>query len=137
MHLKNCFEQEYRFDSAKGGIMIPAFLAANGKRLACPAKVDPGAEYCLFARNYADRLGLDLECGYRLSLGTLTTPFIAYGHNVSLETLNVALEVMVFFPESYEINRNLLGRNGWLQHVKLGLVDYEEMLYLSRYTPTA
>lgn len=117
--------------------MIPAFLAANGKRLVCSAKVDPGAEYCLFARDYADRLELAVEDGYRLSLSTLTTPFIDYGHDVTLETLNVVQEVMVFFPESYEINRNLLGRNGWLQHVKLGLVDYEERLYLSRYSPTA
>lgn len=137
MSLKDCFEQEYRYDSMKGGIQIPAFLSANHKRLTCSAKVDPGAAYCLFAREYADRLELELERGYELEMSTLTTPFVTYGHVITLETLQLTFEAMVFFPISYEINRNLLGRNGWLQHVKLGLVDYEEVLYLSRYAPTA
>lgn len=137
MSLKNCFEHEYQYDSVNGGITIPTLLRAGVLSTECLAKVDPGAEDCLFARRYADDLGLEVERGYRLSLSTLTTSFIAYGHDVTLETLNVVVDVMVFFPESYEINRNLLGRNGWLQHVKLGLVDYEERLYLSRYSPTA
>jgi hypothetical protein len=29
--------------------------------------------------------------------------------------------------------RNLLGRQGWLRNLKLGIVDYDYLLYLSAY----
>ena len=29
--------------------------------------------------------------------------------------------------------RNILGRQGWLRNIKLGIVDYENMMYLGRY----
>ncbi|MBA3600708.1 MAG: hypothetical protein H0W45_05610 [Acidobacteria bacterium] len=37
----------------------------------------------------------------------------------------------VYFAESYAVKRNLLGRQGWLQLVKIGLDDYKSELYLS------
>jgi hypothetical protein len=36
----------------------------------------------------------------------------------------------VYFAESYSIRRSLLGRQGWLQLVLLGLDDYHSELYL-------
>jgi hypothetical protein len=68
-----------------------------------------------------------------LKLETLTGSFLTFGHEVTLVTLGLAFEVMVYFAEDYGLSRNLLGRNGWLQQVRLGLCDYEEMLYLSPY----
>ncbi|HSK74758.1 MAG TPA: hypothetical protein VK892_23875 [Pyrinomonadaceae bacterium] len=37
----------------------------------------------------------------------------------------------VYFAESYAVNRNLLGRQGWLRFVVLALDDYRSELYLS------
>jgi hypothetical protein len=67
---------------------------------------------------------------------TLTGVFKAYGHEVTLVTFDLAFEVMVYFAADYGLSRNLLGRNGWLQQVRLGLCDYDEMLYVSAYDET-
>lgn len=31
------------------------------------------------------------------------------------------------------LQRNLLGRQGWLRNLRLGLIDYDNLLYLSAY----
>ena len=66
---------------------------------------------------------------------TLSGRLKAYGHEVQLSTLGVAFNMTVYFAEDYNLPRNLLGRNGWLQQVKLAVTDYEETLYLSAYEP--
>ncbi|MBI3760218.1 MAG: hypothetical protein HY269_10775, partial [Deltaproteobacteria bacterium] len=40
-------------------------------------------------------------------------------------------DVMVYFAQDYVFNRNVLGRHGFLQLVRLGLVDYDGQLFLS------
>ncbi len=97
----------------------------------CLAKVDTGAEFCLFERTFADSLEIDVENGYREKFSTLGGGLSAYGHEIELETLGLRFQSYVYFAESYEIKRNLLGRQGWLQLVKLGLDDYRSELYLS------
>lgn len=127
------FKIRYPYQSARGGISIPAFLIAGNKDAECFAKIDTGAEFCLFQRDIADTLELDVENGHLLRMETLTGAFKAYGHEVTLVTLDMAFDVMVYFAAEYGLSRNLLGRNGWLQHVRLGLCDYDEMLYVSAY----
>lgn len=60
--------------------------------------------------------------------------FDAYGHMVSLETLGYSFDVTVYFAAHESFTRNVLGRRGWLDQVRLGLVEYESKLYLSRYS---
>jgi|SoiMetStandDraft_5_1073268.scaffolds.fasta_scaffold297899_1 hypothetical protein len=127
------FSLMHKYDSAKGGIVIPVSLIQAEKVIECQARVDTGAEYCLFARSYADQLGLDVESGHEMEMGTLTTPFPAFGHVITLQTLNLAFESMVYFPQSYEIRRNLLGRNGWLHLIRLGIIAYDEIIYIGLY----
>ena len=129
------FEVEHSYYSSQGGIWLPTFLTVGAKTVECEAKVDTGAEFCLFQRGLADRLGLQLQEGHSVSLQTLTGNFKAYGHEVELSTLGLAFYVTVYFAEDYGLTRNLLGRNGWLQQVKLAVIDYEEILYLSAYEP--
>jgi len=50
-----------------------------------------------------------------------------------LQTLGLEFQTFVYFAKSYEVRRNILGRQGWLQLVRLGLVDYDSELYLSPY----
>jgi hypothetical protein len=66
-------------------------------------------------------------------LETLTGVLTAYGHEVVLEMLGLQLQTAVYFAETGEVRRNLLGRQGWLQLIKLGIVDYDGELYLGLY----
>jgi hypothetical protein len=67
-------------------------------------------------------------------LGTATGTFKAYGHSVTLSVLGNSFDVMVYFAEHEGFGRNVLGRRGWLDRVRLGLIDYEGKLYLSKYS---
>ena len=126
------FTKFHRYDSSLDGIQIKAVLRSGAVTVDCDAKLDTGAAGCLFARELGESLGLDIESGYRRNFGTLTGSFVAFGHEVVLETLGLAFDTMVYFPQEYDIRRNLLGRQGWLQLVQLGLVDYDSEIYLSR-----
>jgi hypothetical protein len=50
-----------------------------------------------------------------------------------INVLGVELFSTVYFAEEESFTRNVLGRQGWLDHVKLGLIDYEGKLLLSEY----
>ena len=60
-------------------------------------------------------------------------PVGTFGHVVSLEAFDIAFESMVYFFADERIKRNLLGRAGWLDRVRFGLVDYDCVLYLAGY----
>lgn len=127
------FKISYSYQPTRGGISIPTFLRAGNKDVQCFAKIDTGSEFCLFQRGIAETLELNLESGHLLTMETLTGVFIAYGHEVTLVTFDLAFDVTVYFAADYALSRNLLGRNGWLQQVRLGVCDYDEMLYVSAY----
>jgi hypothetical protein len=97
------------------------------------AKVDTGAEVCRFQRAIGEALETPIENGVKKRLETLTGVLTAFGHEVVLELLGLQLQTVVYFAESYEVRRNLLGRQGWLQLIRLGIVDYDNELYLSLY----
>lgn len=94
-------------------------------------KIDTGAQVCLFARTLADFLAIDVQSGYRETFSTLAGSLVAYAHEIDLETLGLRFQSYIYFAESYSVQRNLLGRQGWLQLVTLGLNDYDSELYLS------
>jgi len=56
-----------------------------------------------------------------------------FGHLVALEVLGLSMESMVYFFAEERINKNLLGRTGWLDRIRLGLVDHDQTLYLAAY----
>jgi hypothetical protein len=43
------------------------------------------------------------------------------------------LSVTVYFAADDGFTRDVLGRQGWMPQLKLGLVDYEGRLYVGRY----
>ena len=122
---------------AREGLAIRAVLIASGRDVSCIAYIDTGASVCLFQRELADTLELDLETGHRINLSTLTGSLPAYGHEVTLQTLDVALHTTVYFASTPGLQRNLLGRAGWLHQLKLGIVDHDEFIYLSHYDDEA
>ena len=127
------FTRREKYSSLAPGISVDTILRAGELLINCQAQVDTGAEVCLFQRVIREALGLLIENGVRKRLETLTGVLTAYGHEVVLETLGVQLQTLVYFAEGAEMRRNLLGRQGWLQLVRIGLVDYDSELYLSPY----
>ena len=130
------FETEYRYpDHPTNGIVLDVQLqAGKNKPATVQAHVDTGAAHCLFIGDYADLLGLDLRDGKPL---TFNTPnggeIVAYGHEVTIKVLNHTVESMVYFADDPGFKRNVLGRQGWLHHFRLGLIHYDSKLYLQRY----
>ena len=54
-------------------------------------------------------------------------------HEKFIETLGLSFESIAYFFADAHISRNLLGRQGWLDRIRCGLVDHDQTLYLAEY----
>lgn len=68
------------------------------------AKVDTGASFCIFQRDYAEELAIDVESGQHQEVHTATGHFATYGHTVALGCLDWEFETIVYFAISAEFN---------------------------------
>lgn len=127
------FRYTHRYGSEGKGISVPVILRSGAERVAVVASVDTGASNCLFERERGELLKLKIEDGDPRTFSTATGPVQAFGHVVSLTVLNIEFESTVYFFADERINRNLLGRTGWLDRVRFGLVDHDQELYLAPY----
>ena len=127
------FTELVNYDPGQPSITVPITLSVGQARVDCDAKVDTGSSNCIFARGVGEELGLDIESGLRLLVGTVTGNFVAYLHEVNLSLASFEFNSLVGFAEEKEYRRNVLGRRGFVEQIVLGLVDYEGALYLSRY----
>ena len=127
------FEEIYYYDTLKIGITVPVKLFFGEKLVRFEAKVDTGAANCIFERTHAERLNIDVESGDLIVFNTAVGNFAAYGHEVTLSVLNIETYAKVYFAKEDWFTRNVLGRQGFLDRVKLGLLDYEGKLFLSAY----
>ncbi len=124
-----------RYSQTNQGIVIPVILRLSLEReVRLEAKLDTGAAFCLFSRQYAETLGLEVERGHRVDFSTAAGNFVAYGHEVTLVAMGFELTGMCYFFESVAINKNVLGRNGWLNKIRLGVDDTNQpgILYASQ-----
>ena len=76
-------------------------------------------------------LGLAVETGERRVFSTVAGRVEAYGHEVLIDVLGHEFTSTVYFFAEDAIVRNVLGRHGWLDRVRIGIADYESTLYLS------
>jgi len=127
------FSNQYEYDTVKTGITVPVVLRFNGDTVDFEAKIDTGAENCIFERIHGERLGLAVESGKEQKFSTPSGIFIAFGHELTLSVLDIETVSIVYFAKEEFFTRNVLGRLGWLDRVKLGLIDYEGKLFLSEY----
>ena len=97
------------------------------------ASVDTDASFCIFERGFGEALGLTIEDGEPVRVSAATGVFDVFGHTVTLETLGYSFDTIVYFAVHEGFARNVLGRRGWLDMVRLGIIDYEGKLYVSRY----
>jgi hypothetical protein len=127
------FSKVYKYDTFLVGITVPIFLSNGISQTALKAKIDTGASYCIFERKHAEVLGIDVESGDEIRVSTATGYFTAFGHELMLSVLDIETVSTVYFAKEESFTRNVLGRQGWLDRVKLGLIDYEGKLLLSVY----
>ena len=127
------FHTEYTYRTGDVGIIVPVRLSLGDQFIDFDARVDTGASFCIFNRGYAEALGIDVEAGQAVHVGTATGTFDAFGHTLTLTTLGPGFEAVVYFARDSAFRRNVLGRRGWLDRVRLGLIDYDGRMYLSGY----
>ncbi len=115
------------------GIEVPMELSMGTQRVGLMARLDTGAANCIFERRYAEELGLNVESGPAQRFRTMAGSFIAYEHEVTIHTLGIEFSAAVFFVQDSFFNRNFLGRAGWLDRLRVGIIDYDRLLFLSSY----
>ncbi len=121
---------DYGASSPTDGITLTVELSVGHSLTELIASVDTGASFCIFERGYGTALGLDIEAGMMTRLRTATGTFDAFGHTLTLTTLGYSFDVMVYFAKDESFKRNVLGRRGWLDQVRLGIIEYEGKLYI-------
>lgn len=128
------FENLIDYDPGDSGIMVNTTLKLSEKSVSFPAKIDTGASFCIFERRFGEQLGFEIEKGLFQRVGTANGIFITFGFRVILQVENLEFDSLVYFAEDENIRRNVFGRRGWLELIKIGILDYERKLYLSRYS---
>jgi len=128
------FDRSILYDPGETGITLDVAIVFSERSVSFPAKVDTGSSICVFERRRGEQLGLEIEQGLIQRISTATGIFTAYGFRVTLRVAEFEFDSLVYFAADENIRRNVLGRHGWLELVRLGLVDYEGRLYLSRFT---
>ena len=126
------FNRVYQYDTRLLGISIPVKIQWGS----ASAEVEAGrhgSESLRFRRADAVLLGIDVDTGPPQTVCTVAGNFLTYSHEVVLVVLGVETTTTVYFAADENFSRNVLGRQGWLDRVRLGLVDYEGKLYLSAY----
>lgn len=127
------FSQRYQYDSLASGITIETILHHGDLEITCEAKIDTGSQLCLFEREIGEYLSLEIERGLKVESATLAGTLTAFRHGITLKTLGLTFNTFVYFLLSHSIQRNILGRQEWLQLIRLGIVDYDNEIYLSTY----
>lgn len=126
------FEHFYRYSDDINGIVLPTALRWSGKLVQTFASVDSGAAYCVFSREIGDELGSDIESGIPKRMGGITGTLDTFGHEITIQTLEVAVESVVYFARHPGVQRNLLGRTGWLRKLRVAISDYDGLLYYEK-----
>ena len=127
------FDELYEYDTLKSGIALPVLLISGEFETGVDAKIDTGASHSIFARVHGENLGFDIESGEPLNVGTVMGNFRVFGHELTIRFLNMEFYTKIYFAEDQFMRKSVLGRQGFLDRVKLGLIDYEGKLLLSAY----
>lgn len=132
MHSIN-YSIKQQYDPGLDGVTIWISLELGNAVVTTSAKLDTGCTACIFQRQIGERLGLNIESGEPQFFYSVHGKTSTFGHFVTLQVEGLRFEAMVYFAEDEFFPRNLLGRHGFLNQVKIGLIDYDGMLFLSRH----
>lgn len=122
------FDVVFNYADQEEGIEIPLALNANGRSLMTVGFVDTGCGACLFGNEIGMDLGIDIESGeFAIFKSGAGGSVPAYGHPIVIEFLGIAFESFVYFAKYQGLQRNLLGRVGFLRKLRFGLIEYDTM----------
>src|SRR5271168_1671444 len=127
------FTTAHYYGSDREGISVPVLLKSGPNSVRLATSIDTGATFCIFRNELAEALSLDLASSAPKRFRTATGSFEAFGHEVEISVLGVTTLSTVYFFADAAINKNVLGRVGWLDRVQLALVDHDSTLYLAPY----
>jgi len=127
------FERLVNYDAGKVGITLDVEIRLGNTSANFEAKIDTGAEACIFERIYGEQIGLEIETGERQRFSSVTGSYLTFGHTVTLIVSDFKFDSYVFFAADEGFRKNVLGRHGWLNRLIIGINDYDGKLYLSRY----
>lgn len=128
------FSEQFRYADDEEGITFEIYLSSDlSNHIPVDAKFDTGSSFCIFQRAYGDLLGIDIESGEPQRIRTATGSFTAYGHEITLTVGSLEWQATVYFATDENFPVNVVGRIGFLDRLRIGLVDYEQLLYLSAY----
>jgi predicted aspartyl protease len=133
MPVSLAFDAAHHYADALDGIEVPITLCIGRQSVELLAKLDTGAAHCIFERRYAEMLGVDVDSGRLQRFRTVAGSFAAYEHEVAIQTLGIEFSAVVFFAQDSTFNRNFLGRSGWLDRLRIAIVDYDRLLFVSPY----
>jgi hypothetical protein len=126
------FDADLEYAETSAGILVPIRLIHGDRGVELRARLDTGAADCLFDRFYADILGL-ADSGVTREYRTVTGSFNAFGHEITIETLGLQWSALVFFHAMGNPAHAFVGRRGWLDRIRLGIVHYEQRLFVGHY----
>lgn len=72
MNYQMNFSRLVSYDAGLPGITVDIAISLIGNSITLKAKLDTGSTNCTFERHYGERLGLDIESGERIRIGTPT-----------------------------------------------------------------
>ena len=127
------FRTKHSYDTTKTGITVPVELTDGSNVVQVDAKLDTGASFCIFERAYGEMLGLDVEGGTQTLVSMANSTFQAFGHWLTMTALGFQFDVMVYFAADENIRRSVLGRRGFIDQLRLCLIEHDGELYISKY----
>ena len=127
------FRTKHSYDTTKTGITVPVELSNGPKVVQVNPKLDTGASFCIFERTYAEMLGLTDEGGTPALVSTANSTFQVFGHRLTMTALGLHIDALVYFAADESIRRSVLGRRGFIDQLRLCLVEHDGELYVSKY----
>jgi hypothetical protein len=125
------FEEQINYPDDDRGIILDVVLISDRDNpVSARVILDTGAGYCIFQRNYADLLGIEIERGFRKEFRTANGGFIAFGHEVSLQISTFDITTTVYFVPDEHFPVSVLGRIGFLDRLQIGLFHCEQLLFI-------
>src|SRR2546430_2096214 len=97
MHYDLKFDSLLTYDPGLPGISLQVELRLLASYVVISAKVDTGADRCIFSRSHGEELGLDIEVGEPQRFSTPAGSFLAFGHPVTIVTGGYSFDSTVYF----------------------------------------
>jgi predicted aspartyl protease len=125
------FSERLEYPDNLQGINLKIIISADKSfPVAANVKLDTGSSLCVFQPFYAKMLGLEIENGEPETIRTATGSFKAFGHEITLTVGNLEWNATVFFAADENFPVSVVGQTGFLNRLKIGLIDYEQLLFL-------